>query len=61
MHIQYSPDGEQWADLVTTEANRSGSGYAFPADIADTRGGFFRAHFESTGSFRAATSQAVKA
>ncbi|MFJ2704548.1 hypothetical protein ACIO3R_15295 [Streptomyces sp. NPDC087428] len=61
MHIQYSPDGEQWADLVTTEANWSGSGYAFSADIADTRDGFFRAHFESTGSFRAATSQAVKA
>lgn len=61
VHIQYSPDGEQWADLVTTEAYWSGSGYAFSADIADARDGFFRAHFESTESFRAATSQAVKA
>ncbi|MFJ3589892.1 hypothetical protein ACIQUY_14485 [Streptomyces sp. NPDC090231] len=61
VHIQYSPDGDQWVELLTTEANWSGSGYGFSADIADTQDGFFRAHFESTGSFRAATSDAVKA
>ncbi|MER5845985.1 hypothetical protein ABT126_02500 [Streptomyces sp. NPDC002012] len=61
VHIQYSRDGKQWADLLTTEATWSGSGHAFSADIADAGHGYFRAHFEATGSFRAATSEAVKA
>jgi hypothetical protein len=61
VHIQYSRDGRQWTDLLTTEASWSGSGHAFSADIADARRGYFRAHFEATDSFRAATSEAVKA
>ncbi|GHF51207.1 hypothetical protein [Streptomyces griseosporeus] len=61
VHIQYSRDGKQWTDLLTTEATWSGSGHAFAADIADARHGYFRAHFEATDSFRAATSQSVRA
>ncbi|MER6979123.1 hypothetical protein [Streptomyces carpinensis] len=60
VHIQYSRDGEQWADLLTTEATWSGSGYAFSADISNARRGYFRAYFKATESFRAATSEAVK-
>ncbi|MFF5183934.1 hypothetical protein ACFY30_09115 [Streptomyces sp. NPDC000345] len=61
VHIQYSRDGEQWADLVTAEATWSGSGYAFSADIAGARHGYYRAYFAATEAFRAATSEAVKA
>ncbi|MGX1312717.1 hypothetical protein RKD24_002836 [Streptomyces calvus] len=60
VHIQYSRDGDSWTDLLTTEATWSGSGHAFSADIPDAERGYFRAHFEATDSFRAATSQAVK-
>lgn len=61
VHVQHSRDGEQWGDLLTTEATWSGSGYAFSADVAEPKQGYFRAHFEATDSFRAATSEAVKA
>ncbi|MFI6086159.1 hypothetical protein ACIBBB_35400 [Streptomyces sp. NPDC051217] len=61
VHIQYSRNGEQWTDLVTTEANWSGSGHAFSADVAGARHGYYRAHFEATDSFRAATSEVVRA
>ncbi|MFC5174625.1 hypothetical protein [Streptomyces mutomycini] len=61
VHIQYSGDGKEWTDLLTTEATWSGSGYAFAADIPDAGRRYFRAHFEATESFRAATSEAVKA
>ncbi|MCQ8193061.1 hypothetical protein [Streptomyces rugosispiralis] len=60
VHIQYSPDGEQWTDLLTKEAIWSGSGHAFSADIADAKDGYFRAHFKATDSFRAATSKTAK-
>ncbi|MGW9028336.1 hypothetical protein ACWGQ5_30115 [Streptomyces sp. NPDC055722] len=61
MHIQYSRDGEQWADLLTTEATWSGSGYAFSVDIPNARRGYFRAHFKATEAFPAATSETVEA
>ncbi|QOV47220.1 hypothetical protein [Streptomyces chromofuscus] len=60
VHIQYSRDGEEWTDLLTTEAG-SGSPHAFSVDIPQAGRGYFRAHFEATESFRAATSQAVRA
>jgi hypothetical protein len=59
VHIQYSPNGKQWADLLTEEA--FGSRNAFSADIPDVKNGYFRAHFDATDSFRAATSETVKA
>ncbi|PWI07361.1 hypothetical protein DIZ27_28315 [Streptomyces sp. NWU339] len=59
VHIQYSRNGKQWTDLLTTEA--IGSGHVFSADIPDAKNGYFRAHFEATESFRAATSETVKA
>ncbi|MEU8675278.1 hypothetical protein [Streptomyces sp. NPDC048560] len=61
VHIQYSSDGRTWANLLTTEASWSGSGYAFAADFRHAGRGYFRAHFEATDSFRAAFSEAVKA
>ncbi|MER7191287.1 hypothetical protein [Streptomyces flaveolus] len=60
VHIQYSRNGEQWSDLLTTRATWSGSGHAFSADIPRAKNGYFRAHFEATESFRAATSETVK-
>jgi hypothetical protein len=60
VHIQYSRDGEQWSDLLTAGATWSGSGHAFSADIPRVKNGYFRAHFEATESFRAATSETVK-
>jgi hypothetical protein len=33
VHIEYSRNGEQWSDLLTTGATWSGSGHAFSADI----------------------------
>ncbi|MER7488302.1 hypothetical protein ABTY20_20790 [Streptomyces sp. NPDC126497] len=61
VRIQYSRDGRRWTDLLTTEATWSGSGHAFSADVTGARRGYFRAHFEATESFRAATSETVKA
>ncbi|MFF9124409.1 hypothetical protein ACF09J_14065 [Streptomyces sp. NPDC014889] len=61
VHIQYSPNGKEWTDLLTAEAYWRGSGYAFSADIPDVKNGNFRAHFEATDWFRAATSETVKA
>ncbi|MCK8438072.1 hypothetical protein G3I77_35215 [Streptomyces sp. D2-8] len=59
VHIQYSRDGKRWTDLLTTQAG-AGDGHAFSADIADARAGYFRAHFDKTESFRAATSEVVR-
>ncbi|BCL21876.1 hypothetical protein ACPCBX_33845 [Streptomyces tuirus] len=60
VHIQYSRDGKRWTDLVTAQANWSGEGHAFSADIADGRRDYYRAQFDKTESFRGATSEAVR-
>ncbi|NKQ28191.1 hypothetical protein HF200_28320 [Streptomyces galbus] len=60
VHIQYSPHGKQWTDVRTVEAYWSGDGYAFSTDIPHAKNGTYRAHFEATDSFRAATSETVK-
>ncbi|MFE6094762.1 hypothetical protein ACFQ7M_22755 [Streptomyces massasporeus] len=60
VHIQYSRDGKRWTDLVTAQANWSGEGHAFSADIADGRRGYYRAQFDKTESFRGATSEVVR-
>ncbi|WP_445527129.1 hypothetical protein [Streptomyces cyslabdanicus] len=61
VHIQYSRNGKQWTDLLTAEAYWHGSGHTFSADFPEVKNGYFRAHFEATESFRAATSETVKA
>ncbi|WP_166026284.1 hypothetical protein [Streptomyces chilikensis] len=62
VRIQHSDDGERWTDLSTVEAQLANDGFVFSADLPGTRSkGYFRAHFDSTAAFRAATSDAVKA
>ncbi|GGX13453.1 hypothetical protein [Streptomyces lomondensis] len=60
VHIQHSHDGKRWTTLRTTEADWSGEGYAFSADIADGRRGHYRAQFKATDVFRGATSEVVE-
>ncbi|MFD5129780.1 hypothetical protein [Streptomyces olindensis] len=60
VHIEHSRDGKRWTNLRTTEANWSGEGHAFSADLTDVRRGYFRARFEATESFRGAVSEVVK-
>jgi hypothetical protein len=62
VRIQHSADGEQWTDLTTAEAYPSNGDFVFSADLFGTKPkGYFRAHFDGTDAFRAATSGAVKA
>ncbi|MGV9497693.1 hypothetical protein [Streptomyces sp. NPDC003642] len=60
VHIEYSRDGRRWTDLRTVEAQWSGEGYAFSADLPDAGRGSYRARFEETQSFRGATSAVVR-
>ncbi|MFC8952879.1 hypothetical protein ACFT8P_09555 [Streptomyces sp. NPDC057101] len=60
VRVQHSRDGETWTDVTTVEAYWSGQDYAFSADIADTKPGYFRARFDATNAFRAATSDTVR-
>ncbi|WP_225803036.1 hypothetical protein [Streptomyces sp. NK15101] len=60
VRVQYSRDGGTWTDVTTVEAYWSGRDHGFSADVADAKPGWFRARFDATGPFRAATSDAVK-